>query len=153
VAAQLAAEWGGMVNGAGGMAIYGVDIKNTSDRRCRTGGYFGVSAYDPGGDRITANDDRVTVFGAAHAVTVAAGGTIGFEIGLYDTNGAESCGTTVGALHLIPPNDVHSIQVATPVPRGYAPLCQHTIIVGAIQARAVNHQKDRGTCSVIPAAT
>jgi hypothetical protein len=74
-------------------------------------------------------------------VTVLSGGSISFLVGFVDQSSVgdgTSCTSTVGALHLIPPNTTTEVQIATPLPAaespvGYPSLCEPRIAVGPVQ--------------------
>jgi hypothetical protein len=121
---------------------FGVNLLNSSPATCVTGGYVGVSAYDPAGDLISASESRDLLgSNSAPTLSVAPGASIHFVIGLPDTNvadGGTECSNTVGALHLIPPNETTEVQIATPVARGYPSLCGNTFMVGPLQSGATN---------------
>jgi hypothetical protein len=106
----------------GGTIYYGVGLRNDADRSCVTGGYPGISAYSPAGDRLPLRAARQP--GATPALTVAAGHSVYFTLGLSD--GADlpsgTCATTVGALHIIAPDDTASFAVATPLQGGKDPV-------------------------------
>jgi hypothetical protein len=114
-----------------------VSLVNVASEACATAGYFGVSAYDPSGKLLASQDVRDSAFGGpADEVTVPPGGSMHFTVGFADdviAEGGTSCSSTVGALHLIPPNTSDEVQVATPVPSGgYPSLCSSQILVGPV---------------------
>lgn len=133
---KLSASWPGNGNGASGVLYYTVNLTNTSGGACMTGGYPGVSAYTPAGRLITSSTSRSP--GTASNLTVPPTETVHFIVGLRDNDpqhGGAPCGTTVGALHVIPPNDTSSLQVATPIAAshgGFPALCGSQIVVGPI---------------------
>jgi len=116
MASQLQPSWLGMGNGASGHLYYGVNLLNSSPTSCVTGGYVGVSAYSPAGDLIAANESRDSMgMSSPPTLTVATGASVHFVVGLPDVveaTGGTECSTTVGALHLIPPNETSEVQIA-----------------------------------------
>ena len=110
------------------------------------GGYVGVSAYDPTGQLIAASAmHEGTGLSRPPTLTVAPGASVHFTIGLPDVDaaaGGTQCSMTVGALHLIPPNETTEVQIATPISNGY-PRC-----VGAASwsahSKAVRALTERG---------
>lgn len=140
-AGELRPSWSGVGNGASGVVYYSIQVTNVGSTKCITAGYFGVSAYSPDGRLITSSDTRDSgLDNSASELTVAPNGSVNFTIGLADNNptqGGTACGTVVGALHLIPPNDTNSNQLATPLKNGgFPPLCQPMILVGPAVAGA-----------------
>ena len=135
-ASQLQPSWSGTGNGASGHLFYGVNLLNSSPSTCVTGGYVGVSAYDPAGGLIAASESRSSMGTTSPpTLTVAPGATVHFVVGLPDVNeaaGGTECSTTVGALHLIPPNETTEVQIATPISTGYPKLCGDTFLVGPL---------------------
>jgi hypothetical protein len=137
VASDLRPSWDSQVTGAAGTAFYGVNLVNISAASCTTGGYFGVSAYDPSGTLVASQDYRESSNGDPPEVTVSPGGSISFGVGFVDESSAAPC-TTVGALHLIPPNTTGELQIATALPAtestvGYPSLCEPRIGVDPVQ--------------------
>jgi len=135
-AGQLHPSWFGQVNGASGNLFYVINFRNASSSVCITGGYVGVSAYDPAGFLITASESR-NAMGTTSPPTlkVAPYSTIHFVVGFSDVNrgaGGTACSTVVGALHLIPPNEKTEVQIATPISSGYPNLCGSTFLVGPL---------------------
>jgi hypothetical protein len=123
-------------NGASGVIYYEVDNINTSDVTCRTGGYFGVSVYSVLGQFISASDER-TMLGAnpPSSLSVAPGTTVNFEVGLASSPEGHGTCQSVGALHLIAPNDTAHLQVDTLSPSGgYAIMCGTLILVGSVRS-------------------
>jgi hypothetical protein len=128
---------------------YGVTVTNTSSARCLTGGFFGVSAYSPDGRLVTSSDARAggltgtSGTSGTPTLTVPPGSSIHFIVGFADnvaSAGGAPCGTVVGSLHLIPPNDTSTDQVATPKQGGgFPPLCEGSILVGPIQPGASSY--------------
>jgi hypothetical protein len=118
-----------------------VNLLIVSSASCTTGGYFGVSAYDPSGRLLASQDIRESFMGVPPEVTVFPGGSISFAVGFVDESsigGGAPCTSTVGALHLIPPNTTTELQIATPLPAvesavGYPSLCEPRIGVGPVQ--------------------
>jgi hypothetical protein len=141
VASDLRPSWDSQGDGAAGTIYYNVNLANVSGASCTTGGYFGVSAYDPSGTLLASQDIREPM-GAPAEVTVSPGGSISFAVGFVDqssTGGGTPCTSTVGALHLIPPNTTTEVQIATPLPAaastvGYPSLCEPRIAVGPVQS-------------------
>jgi hypothetical protein len=137
---QLRPSWTGQGNGASGHLFYSVNLLNPSSSTCVTGGYVGVSAYDPAGNLIAASGSRDAMGTASPpTLTVAPGATLHFVVGLPDVNeatGGTACSTTVGALHLIPPNEMTDVQIATPISTGYPKLCGNTFLVGPLLSGA-----------------
>ena len=135
-AGQLHPSWTGQGNGASGYLFYSVNLLNSSPSTCVTGGYVGVSAYDPAGNLIAASGSRDTTNTTSPStLTVAPGATAHFVVGLPDVNeaaGGTACSTTVGALHLIPPNEMTEVQIATPISTGYPKLCGDAFLVGPL---------------------
>jgi hypothetical protein len=136
-------SWTGQGDGASGTLFYVVNLLNASAVTCVTGGYVGVSAYDPAGDLIAASESH-DLLGSDEPPTllVAPGTTVHFIVGLPDVNeaaGGIECSTTVGAFHLIPPNETTEVQIATPVSTGYPSLCGSTFFVGPLQSNALNY--------------
>jgi hypothetical protein len=138
MASQLQPSWPGDGNGASGHLYYSVNLLNSSAVTCVTGGYVGVSAYDPMGHLIAASAMRQgTGLSGPSTLSVAPGTSVYFTVGLPDVNqsdGGTSCAVTVGALHLIPPNETSEVQIATPISSGYPSLCGSTFIVSALQS-------------------
>jgi hypothetical protein len=140
-ASQLRPSWSGMGNGASGTVYYVVNLLNPSPSACVTGGYVGVSAYDPAGDLIAVSAMREgTGLTPPPTLTIAPGASVHFTVGLPDVDeatGGTQCSVTVGALHLIPPNEKSEVQIATPISAGYYPsLCGSRFVVGALQSDA-----------------
>jgi hypothetical protein len=133
---DLQPSWPGMSNGAAGTIYYIVDLMNSSSVACVTAGYVGVSAYDPGGDLITASEIRET--GGTPTLSVAPGASVNFMVGFSDVDEG-GCSVTVGALHLIPPNETTEVQIATPVSSGYPSLCGKTFLVTPLQSGTVSN--------------
>jgi hypothetical protein len=137
-ASELQPSWPGTGNGAAEFVFYVVNLLNSSPARCLTGGYVGVSAYDPTGQLIAASAmHEGTGLSRAPTLTVAPGASVHFTIGLPDVDaaaGGTQCSMTVGALHLIPPNETTEVQIATPISNGYPPLCGSGFMVGALQS-------------------
>jgi hypothetical protein len=133
-------SWTGQGNGASGNLFYVVNLLNSSPSTCVTGGYVGVSAYDPAGDLIAASGSRNAMGTTSPpTLTVAPGATVHFVVGLPDVNeaaGGTECSTTVGALHLIPPNEMTGVQIATPISTGYPKLCGEAFMVGPLLSGA-----------------
>jgi hypothetical protein len=126
-----------MGDGASGTIYFEVNLVNSSSVTCVTGGYVGISAYDPAGHLIAATESRQVLSGASSppALSVAPGTSVHFEVGFADVNesdGGTKCSITVGALHLIPPNETTEVQIATPVSSGYPALCGNTFQVGEL---------------------
>ena len=72
-------------------------------------------------------------------LTFAPGASVHFTVGLPDVDaatGGTQCSVTVGALHLIPPNETTEVQIATPISTGYPSLCGSSFMVGALQSGA-----------------
>ncbi|MHB8290424.1 MAG: DUF4232 domain-containing protein [Acidimicrobiales bacterium] len=86
---QMKPSWSGAGNGASGHLFNGVNVLNSSPSPCVTGGYVGVSAYDPAGDLIAASESR-SLMGTTSppTLTVAPGATVHFVVGLPDVNEA-----------------------------------------------------------------
>ena len=107
--ADLRPSWPGIGDGASGVLYFTVNLLNSSGVTCITGGYVGVSAYEPSGALIAASESR-ELLGSPNpppALAVSPGKSVHFIVGLPDVNqaaGGAECSTTVGALHLIPPN-------------------------------------------------
>ena len=142
-ATDLRPSWPGIGDGASGVLYFTVNLLNSSQVTCATGGYVGVSAYEPSGVLIAASDSREPLGSANPPPTLAVdpGQSVHFIVGLPDVNQAEGgaeCSTTVGALHLIPPNERTELQIATPVHSTYPSLCEGTIYVGPLQSGALN---------------
>lgn len=141
-AEDLRASWRPFGNGESEHLVYIVNLENVSGRACVTGGYVGVSAYDPQGRLIPASEDRAPGMAPDIALSVAPGASINFSIGLADVDiaaGGTECSTVVGALHLIPPNETTALQVATPISTGYPKLCGDNFFVGALASGAINN--------------
>jgi hypothetical protein len=136
----LQTSWPGTGNGASGNLFYVINLLNSSPSTCVTGGYVGVSAYNPAGDMIAASESRNSMgTSSPPTLTVAPGVTVHFVVGLPDVDeaaGGTECSTTVGALHLIPPNETTEEQIATPISTGYPKLCGDTFMVGPLQSGA-----------------
>jgi hypothetical protein len=139
-ASQLQPSWPGMGNGASGTVFYVVNLLNSSPSTCVTGGYVGVSAYDPAGDLIAVSAmHEGTGLTPPPTLTIAPGASVHFTVGLPDMDeaaGGTQCSVTVGALHLIPPNKTIEVQIATPISTGYPSLCGSSFMVGALQIGA-----------------
>jgi len=139
-ASELQPSWPGIGNGASGTVFYVVDLLNSSAAPCVTGGYVGVSAYDPMGHLIAASAMREgTGLAPPQTLTVAPGASAHFTVGFPDVDeaaGGTACSVTVGALHLIPPNKTTEVQIATPISTGYPSLCGSSFMVGALQSGA-----------------
>lgn len=140
---DLQPSWPGTGNGASGNLFYVVNLRNASGATCVTGGYVGVSAYDPAGDLIAASASRGPLMGSNPPLTlsIAPGSSMHFIVGLPDVDeaaGGTECSTTVGALHLIPPNEKTELQIATPISTGYPRLCGSTFLVGPLQSGTIN---------------
>lgn len=124
------------------MIYYPVNLTNGSSSACVTGGYFGAAAYDPSGGLVVGTETRDPSLGVGTsnaAITVAPGATVSFVVGLPDNEGGggASCSTTMGDLHLTPPNDTSQLDVATPRQGGGFPaLCQHELLVGPVSLGA-----------------
>jgi hypothetical protein len=133
---DLHPSWTGQRNGASGHLLYSVNLLNSSSSACVTGGYVGVSAYDPAGNPIAASGARDAMgTSSPPTLTVAPGATVHFVVSLpYGTEGTggTACSTSVGALHLIPPNETTVVQIATPIRTGYPKLCGNTFLVGPL---------------------
>jgi len=133
---DLHPSWTGQGNGASGHLYYSVNLLNSSPWTCVTGGYVGVSAYDPAGNPIAASGSKDAMgTNSPPTLTVAPGATVHFVVGLPDVNeatGGTACSTTVGAFHLIPPNETTEVQIATPIGTGYPKLCGSTFLVGPL---------------------
>jgi len=135
-ASDLQPSWTGMDNGGGQSIYYVVNLLNSSPSACITGGYVGVSAYDPAGHLITASEYRIPFGQSPPTLSVAPGASLYFVVGLADVDqvaGGTECSVTVGALHLIPPNESTEVQIATPTTTGYPKLCMPTVGVGPLQ--------------------
>jgi hypothetical protein len=138
----LKPSWPGTGNGASQHLFYVINVMNSSSATCVTGGYVGVSAYDPAGNLLAASETRQASLGSPGTPTlsVAPGTSVHFTVGLADSNisaGGTECSTRVGAFHLIPPNETTEVQVATPISSGYPTLCGNEILVGPLQSGAV----------------
>jgi hypothetical protein len=135
-------SWPGVGNGASGIIFYGVNLENTSPVSCVTGGYVGVAAYDPAGSLIAASALHDPMGAAAPpTLTVVPGSSLHFIVGLPDSDaeaGGSECAVTVGALHLIPPNETSEEQIATPISSGYPRQCETTFLVGPLEPGATN---------------
>jgi hypothetical protein len=136
-ASELRPSWPGLANGAAGTIYYVVNLVNSSSATCLTGGYAGVSAYDPAGDLIAASENEDAGLSSSAGtptptLSVAPGSTIHFVIGLSDAAPGPSPCPTVGALHLIPPNETTEVQIATPVGTSYPSLCNGSFVVGPL---------------------
>lgn len=142
-ASDLQPSWPGTGNGASETLYFVVNLLNFSSATCVTGGYVGVSAYDPAGDLIAASESRDLMgSNSPPTLSVAPGASLHFIIGLPDVDiadGGTECSTAVGALHLIPPDETAEVQVATPVTMGYPSLCGSTFMVGPLQSGATNN--------------
>lgn len=141
-ASDLQPSWSGMGDGASETVYFVVNLVNSSSAPCETGGYVGVSAYDPAGDLIPASESRQLLgTNSAAALTMTPGGTVHFIVGFADTDMADGgylCSTTVGALHLIPPDETTEVQVATPVRSHFPALCGRTFQVGPLISGAAS---------------
>ena len=139
-AGQMHPSWTGQGNGASGNLFYVVNLVNSSPSTCVTGGYVGVSTYDPPGHVIAASGTRDAMGTTSPpTITVAPGATVHFVVGLPDVNevaGGTECSTTVGALHLIPPSETTEVQIATPISTGYPKLCGEAFMVGPLLSGA-----------------
>jgi hypothetical protein len=110
-AVDLTAGLQGPANGAAGTIFYTIKATNISGAPCVTGGYFGVSTYDVGGQPISTQDTRLQQ-NALQSFTVAAGGSLSFMVGLNDVPSSQGSCPQVGAFHLIPPNDTRYVQLS-----------------------------------------
>lgn len=142
-ASDLQPSWPGLGDGASGTVFFVVNLLNSTSTTCVTGGYVGVSTYDPAGDQIAASESRDLMgSNSAPTISVAPGASIHFMVGLADVDdatGGTECSTTVGALHLIPPNEKTEVQIATPVRMGFPALCGNTFLVGPLLSGATNN--------------
>lgn len=139
---DLRPSWPGFGNGASEHLFYVVNLENVSGRACVTGGYVGVAAYDPDGHLIPASEDRAPGLAPDVALSVNPGASVHFTIGLPDVDiaaGGTECSTTVGALHLIPPNEWTDVQVPTPISTGYPHLCGNNFLVGPLAGGAITN--------------
>jgi hypothetical protein len=117
VAADLALSYlGGQ--GATGHGELGFALRNTSSQPCHTYGYPGVLFLGKSGQGLTTATTRTThdFFGTAPltAITLAAGQTASFRLGV--THGAASpagCVTAAG-LQVIPPDDTATLKTTIP---------------------------------------
>ena len=104
-------------------------------------GYFGVSAYSPTGTLIAANDTREADLGTLGTILLVPGATAVFQVGFEDSDlqaGGANCHTVVGSLHLIPPDQTSTLEIATPDPLStdrYPPLCEQKLYVGPVSLR------------------
>ena len=141
VPSDLRASWPNDRNGASGILYYSVNIENSGKSACQMTGYFGVSAYAPTGTLIAANDTREADLGTLGTIFLVPGAMAFFQVGFEDSNfqaGGTDCHTVVGSLHLIPPDQTSTQQVATPDPLstgGYPPLCEQKLYVGPVSPR------------------
>lgn len=135
---SIAAFWPDDRNGASGVLYYSVDVRNVAAVACHMAGYFGVSAFAPSGALVAASDTREADLGSLGPVVLTPGSVAHFQVGFQDSNlraGGIDCHTVVGSLHLIPPDQTTSVQVATPDARSngrYPPLCERKIFVGPV---------------------
>jgi hypothetical protein len=110
-AADLTAALQGQGDGAAGTIYYTVKATNTATAPCVTGGYFGVSTYNVGGQPISTQDVRIEQ-NTVQRFTVAPGGSLSFMVGLSDVPTGQGACPQVGAFHLIPPNDTRYVQLS-----------------------------------------
>jgi hypothetical protein len=139
VTSDFQPSWDDQGDGASQAIYFVVNLLNISGASCDTGGYFSVSAYDPNGQLLTSTDERNPLGEPSPELTVPPGGSISFSVGFADVSppDGDSCAVTVGAIHLIPPNDTNEVQVATPDERGgYPSLCSNQIGVGPVRSGA-----------------
>jgi hypothetical protein len=139
VSSDFQPSWSGQGVGASQVIYFVVNVLNISGASCDTGGYFGVSAYDPNGQLLTSSDARNPLGEPSPELTVPSGGSINFSVGFADVSSpvGNTCAVTVGALHLIAPNDTNEVQVATPNGKGgYPSLCSNQIAVGPVRSGA-----------------
>ena len=135
---SIAASWPNNRDGASGVLYYSVDIRNVAASTCHMSGYFGVSAFSPAGILIAANDSREADLGILGPVVLGPGASAQFQVGFQDSNlqaGGTDCHTVVGSLHLIPPDQTTSVQLATPdalSDSGHPPLCEQKLFVGPV---------------------
>lgn len=135
---DIRVSWPEERDGASGILYYTVDVANPTTSACHIAGYFGVSAYSPAGTLIVGSDTREADLGLPGTVVLAPGVRAWFEVGFEDSDlqdGGSDCHTPVGSLHLIPPDQTTSLDLATPDPLsedGYPALCEHRLWVGPV---------------------
>jgi hypothetical protein len=97
-------------SGAAGTTYLTFDFVNVTDHPCTLHGYPGVSfVLDSGATDAISN---VRIPAAVHTVTIAAGGTAGFAVGVPG-NAAPNC-VSVQDFRFIPPNDTGYEQIKEP---------------------------------------
>jgi hypothetical protein len=122
---DLRPSWAGSVNGASGELLYLVREQNITTRTCRLAGYFGGSVDAPGGNPISATPYKNRRLGNPDVtVSIAPHAYAHFQLGLADVSqerSGNSCTVTVGAVHLIAPNDTVSVSLVTKLYHGHYP--------------------------------
>ena len=85
-AGDLQPSWTGTGDGGGQSIYYVVNLLNSSPSTCVTGGYVGVSAYDPAGHLIAASDFHSPLDQSPPTLSVAPGASVHFSVGLADVD-------------------------------------------------------------------
>ncbi|MGH2889531.1 MAG: DUF4232 domain-containing protein, partial [Solirubrobacteraceae bacterium] len=104
--------------GATGHGELGFALRNTGSSACSTVGYPGIQFLDRSGNALTTTPKHTTsdFFGQLplRTLTVAAGGTVSFRLGVsHGGEPAALCQTAYG-LQVIPPNDTATLRVSIP---------------------------------------
>ncbi len=141
-ASELRPSWPGAGDGATGHVYFVVNLLNSSSATCVTGGYVGVAAYDPAGELIAASESRDLMgSNSPPTLSVAPGASMHFYRRLRrcgrEADGGTECSTTVGALHLIPPNETAEVQIATPVSTSVTP---HFAAIPSLSVRSLERR-------------
>jgi hypothetical protein len=108
--------------GAAGHGELGLALRNTTATGCSTGGYPGVQFLDRAGAALPTTPTHTTsdVFGhlPLAALTVAAGQSVSFRLGVSHGAGSSAGCTTAYGLQVIAPDDTATLRV--PIPGGAA---------------------------------
>jgi hypothetical protein len=127
-AAGLALSFLGQ-QGATGHGELGFALRNTGSADCSTIGYPGVQFLDRAGGALPTTPTHTTndFFGrtALHALTLAAGQSVSFRLGVTHGAGSSAGCTTAYAVQVIAPNDTSTLKTAIP---GGASECDATTV-------------------------
>jgi hypothetical protein len=104
--------------GATGHGELGFALRNSGNASCSTIGYPGVQFLDRGGKNLPTTPTHTTqdFFGTTplRRLSVAAGQTVSFRLGVTHGAGSSAGCTTAYAVAVIPPNDTQSLKVSIP---------------------------------------
>lgn len=104
--------------GATGHGELGFALQNTGSSACSTVGYPGIQFLDRSGNALATTPKHTTSDFFGHLplrpLTVAAGGTVSFRLGVSHGGEPAAVCRTASGLQVIPPNDTATLRVSIP---------------------------------------